>query len=128
MRSNLIADSPTWLNGENNKAMLEKLASKALMATCSAENIRAGFKKIHIYPFNHQALDLDFGPNTVFEEDGESSCNSEDDSTQGLDVSTKGEGESVQGEDESTQGDVASLEMDDADAEERPSQQLSIEY
>ena len=125
MRLDLIVDSPTWLNGENNNAMLAELASKALMAACSPLNIRAWFNETGIYPFNHQALDLDFGPNTVFEEDGESSCNSEDDSTQGLDVSTKGEGESVQGEDESTQGDVASLEMDDADAEERLSQQLS---
>ena len=74
MRSNLIADNPTWLNGENNKAMLAELASKALMATCSPENIIAGFKNTSIYPFNHQALDLDFGPNTVFAEDGVSSC------------------------------------------------------
>ena len=63
------------------------------MAACSPENIIAWFKKIGIYPFNHQALDLDFGPSTVFEEDGESSCSSEDDSAQGEDVSTKGEGE-----------------------------------
>ena len=27
MRSDLIADSPTWLSGENNKAMLAELAS-----------------------------------------------------------------------------------------------------
>ena len=98
--------------------MLAYLASKALRATCSPENIRAGFKKTDIYPFNHQALDFDFGPSTVFEEDGESSCNSEDDSAQGEDVSTEHEGES-------TQGDVASLEMADDDAQEKLSKKLS---
>jgi hypothetical protein len=68
LRSDLIVDSPTWLNVENNKAMFAKLASKALMAACSPENIRAWFKKFGIYPFNHQARDLDFGSSTGFEE------------------------------------------------------------
>ena len=65
----------------------------------------------------------------VFEEDGESSCSSEDNSAQGEDMSTEREGELVQGEDESGQGDVASLELDDVDAEEEFSQKtISIEY
>ena len=125
MRLTLIDANPSWLNGENNKAMLAKLASRALLAACSPKNIRAWFKKTSIYPFNHLALDLDFGPSMIFEEAGESSCSIEDDLAQGEDMSTECEGESVQGEDESAQGDVASLEMDDANAEEEFSQQLS---
>lgn len=67
LRSELIATNPSWLNGDNNKAMLAELASNALATACNPENIRAGFKKTGIHPFNPQALDSDFGPSNVFD-------------------------------------------------------------
>lgn len=48
--------------------MLAELASKALVATCSLQNIRSGFMKTSIVPFNLHALDLDFGPSLMFED------------------------------------------------------------
>jgi hypothetical protein len=66
LRSELIVGNPSWLNGNNNKAMLTELASKALVAACSPQNIRSGFMKTSIIPFNPHALDLDFGPSLIF--------------------------------------------------------------
>jgi hypothetical protein len=65
LSSELILENPSWLNGDNNYAMLAGLASKA-------QYIRSGFMKIGIVPFNPHALNLDFEPNSslIFEEDG----------------------------------------------------------
>jgi hypothetical protein len=72
LSSELILENPSWLNGDNNYAMLAGLASKALMVAFSTQYIRSGFMKIGIVPFNPHALNLDFEPNSslIFEEDG----------------------------------------------------------
>ena len=66
MREDEITSNPRWLNGENNKFVVATLASRSMTATCTIENIKYGFRKRGVFPFNPGALDEDYGPSSVF--------------------------------------------------------------
>jgi hypothetical protein len=67
LREEEIASNPGWLNGKDNKTVLATLVSKAMVTACNPENIRSGFKRTGIFPFNAHALDKDYGPSFVFD-------------------------------------------------------------
>jgi hypothetical protein len=66
LREEEIASNPGWLNSKDNKIVLATLVSKAMVTACNPKNIRSGFKRTSIFPFNAPALDKDYGPSFVF--------------------------------------------------------------
>ena len=59
MHEDEIISNLGWLNGEENKFVLASLASRAMVATCTVENIKSSFSKIGVFLFNPMALDKD---------------------------------------------------------------------